>query len=114
MNEAISRRAFLKWGAITGAGLAFEGSFMRHLTYGALPPNSTCALPLDLEPMPTSPFILHPFKDPLPIPKALKRGWQPDPANPNQAKWTVRKARFLGPDDPIRYRRPRSCPAGSP
>jgi len=98
MTKNISRRSFLKWGVLTGAGLAFEGSFMRHLTYGALPPITTCELPNNVEPMPTSPFILRPFRGRLPIPKALKKGWQPNPERPGEARWTVRRARFLGPD----------------
>jgi FtsP/CotA-like multicopper oxidase with cupredoxin domain len=49
------------------------------------------------EPFPTSPFILKPFTDPLPIPSALRAGYrQPDgtltPNSPDA--WTVRESQF--------------------
>ncbi|MGB3210381.1 MAG: multicopper oxidase domain-containing protein [Desulforhopalus sp.] len=97
-NMNLSRRTFLRWGVLTGTALAFEGSFMRHLSYGALPAPTGCDA---VEEMPVSPFIIKPFRQTLPIPKALKRGWQTNPEDPGQDWWTVRKARFLGPDDPI-------------
>ena len=102
MTENISRRSFLRWGVLTGAGLAFEGSFMRHLTYGALLPDTGCVLPLEAEPNPVSPLIIRPFTDKLPIPAAMKPRWRPsaDPTRSAEANWTVRKARFLGPDGP--------------
>ncbi len=112
MKKTIDRRSFLKWGAITGVGLAFEGSFMRHLTYGALPQPTGCTLPSQEEPNPTSPFILHPFRDRLPIPKALKRGWLPNPERPGEANWTVRRARRLGPDTEAGIAGPGVVPPG--
>ncbi|MFL5417257.1 MAG: hypothetical protein ACJ78Y_14740, partial [Myxococcales bacterium] len=57
---------------------------------------TTCGV--GLEPMATSPFIVTPFKDPLPIPKAMRPGWRyPNgtlaaPGDGNA--WTVRKSQF--------------------
>src|SRR6266511_1049939 len=49
------------------------------------------------EAFPTSPFILEPFNDPLPIPTAMKPGYrQPDGTlTPNALDaWTVRTSQF--------------------
>jgi len=60
-----------------------------------------------IEVFPTSPFILNPFSDPLPIPLAMRPGYrQPDGAlTPNSPDaWTVRTSQFGGdrilPPDP--------------
>jgi len=98
MKIHLTRRQFLEWGAICGAGFAFNGSILSDRAFGALPPETACAIQ---EVMPVSPFILHPFNDELPIPKALATGWLPDPTLPaGQEDWTVRRARFLGPESP--------------
>ncbi len=54
-----------------------------------------------IEVFPTSPFILNPFNDPLPIPTALRPGWRRDNGqpggllDPNAADaWTVRTSAF--------------------
>src|SRR5690242_21915657 len=50
-----------------------------------------------IEVFPTSPFILNPFTDPLPIPTAMSPGYrQPDGTlTPNSSDaWTVRKCQF--------------------
>src|SRR3954463_10609857 len=50
------------------------------------------------EPMATSPFIVAPFKDPLPIPQAMRPGWRYPNAtlatatDPNS--WPCRKSQF--------------------
>jgi FtsP/CotA-like multicopper oxidase with cupredoxin domain len=96
MSKGITRRMFIKWGAISGAGLVCSGSMLSGKALGALPPDTACGIQ---ETMPVSPFILNPFRDKLPIPTALRPGWRPDPTLPaGQTPWTVRKARFLGPD----------------
>lgn len=97
MSKDITRRDLLKWGLITGAGVAFSGSLMRGKVFGVLPPPTNCAVQ---EVMPTSPFIVNPFIDPMPVPQALAPGWRPNPLNPSQPTWTVRRARFLGPNMP--------------
>src|SRR5574342_491904 len=51
---------------------------------------NTCQV---IEAFPTSPFILNPFTDPMPIPQAMKPGWrQPDGTlDPSASNaWTVR------------------------
>ena len=98
MSKEITRRVFLKWGAISGAGVTFCGSILRGKAFGALPPDTHRGIQ---EVMPVSPFILSPFRDKLPIPKAMAPGWRPDPTLPSgQTPWTVRRARFLAPNLP--------------
>ena len=106
MNKKnLTRRQFLEWGAICGAGVAFSGSvlgkaFAEVVPPPGLPPETACGIQ---EVMPTSPFIIRPFRDRLPIPKAMAPGWRPDPTLPpdqTQTDWTVRRARFLAPDAP--------------
>ncbi|MFL5278543.1 MAG: multicopper oxidase family protein [Myxococcales bacterium] len=57
---------------------------------------TTCGV--GTEPMATSPFIMTPFKDPLPIPQAMRPGWRypngtlATATDPNS--WTCRKSQF--------------------
>ncbi|MFL5366381.1 MAG: multicopper oxidase family protein [Myxococcales bacterium] len=51
---------------------------------------TTC--PVDVDLYPTSPFILNPFTDPLPIPQALRPGYRnPDGTLATTQAWTVRE-----------------------
>ncbi len=76
-----TRRDVLRYGAMAGAGVMIGRKVLAQ----------TCAdpaQPIDIhhveytgcgvggEPFPKSPFILEPFTQPLPIPKALKPGWR--------------------------------------
>ena len=80
MSKKVSRRKVLKWGAMAGAGVAVSGSVLKSgKAFGALPPDTNCGIQ---EVMPTSPFILRPFRDPLPRPAAYRPGWRPDPTLP--------------------------------
>jgi len=95
----LSRREMLKLGAATGAAGVF-GPAMAQLC-----PTDSTPVPIDQvtftgcgvgnEPMATSPFILTPFVDPLPLPTAMKPGYRrPDgtlaPAGATDA-WSVRQ-----------------------
>jgi FtsP/CotA-like multicopper oxidase with cupredoxin domain len=91
----------LKWGLMTG-GVTLIGS----RAWADLCPTDPPPIPIDQamtacgvggEPFPTSPFILNPFTDPLPVPTALAPGWRrPDGTlDPNAADaWTVRTSAF--------------------
>ena len=81
-KSATTRRTILRLGALGGAGLAFgavQGVVKPSLKSQAwLSPDGAFAATSDalatvlyLELFPTSPLILSPFNDPLPIPKAL-------------------------------------------
>jgi len=58
------------------------------------------------EPMPTSPLILEPFVDPLPIPRTLRPGWRhadgtlAAPGDPSA--WFVRRSTQFGDDTVVR------------
>ena len=81
-RSTIARRTVLRLGALGGAGLAFgavQGVIRPRLGWsGLLSPDGAFAATSDawpavlyLEVFPTSPLILSPFTDPLPVPKAL-------------------------------------------
>ncbi|HZX66557.1 MAG TPA: hypothetical protein VFE76_14245, partial [Myxococcales bacterium] len=57
---------------------------------------TTCGV--GTEPMATSPIIVTPFKDPLPIPQAMRPGWRYPNGTLATAtdanSWTVRKSQF--------------------
>src|SRR3569623_108886 len=80
--DGVSRRSVLKWGAVgtLGAGvvaaqgfgaplLAQQGLLSPDGAFGATP-TAIGDLLLHTEVLPTSPLILNPFSDPLPIPPA--------------------------------------------
>jgi FtsP/CotA-like multicopper oxidase with cupredoxin domain len=97
MSQNITRRELLKWGMMSGAGFIIGERVFRGKALAALPPETGCGIQ---EVMPVSPFIVRPFRDKLPVPKAMAPGWRPDPTDPGKPNWYVRKARFLGPDSP--------------
>jgi len=95
----VARRTVLKWGAIGGAGVALataQGVGVPFLAQkGFLSPDGAFAATAEvlsdgglyIENFPTSPLILSPFTDPLPVPKALHPEPQtliasPDPPGP--------------------------------
>src|SRR5512140_2476074 len=97
LQSALSRRNLL------GLGIASGAALVGRRAWGACPPGFIDQTPMDIalanmgtgvsgEAFPTSPFILNPFNDPLPIPKAMSPGWrQPDGTlTPNATNaWTV-------------------------
>ncbi len=96
-KNQFTRRDVLKYGAATGVAMAGTKAL------GQLCVDSSMIDPFSRisftgcgvggEPFPTSPFILQPYTDPLPIPKALAPGWRrPDGTlDPTAADaWTVR------------------------
>src|SRR5512142_1317490 len=99
----LSRRDLLKYGAATGAAtavgaLGFPGRAAAAACTDTVPTDISkvadtgCALDADL--FPTSPFILNPFTDPLPIPSALRPGYRyPDGtlSGGTPQDWTVRE-----------------------
>ena len=80
----LNRRELLKLGLLSG-GAALVGS-------RALRPTPAFACDVGNEPYPTSPFILSPFTDPLPIPKAYR------PSDPRT--WRDPRTGLLAPPDP--------------
>src|SRR2546423_1083985 len=121
----INRRDLLKWGtaAVVGSSALLRSSFAfaQSRTGPFCPPGNIdppCVGPDAIEAFPTSPFVLHPFTDPLPIPVALRpvpaselAGWsrKPGPGLGQQSSdgtafsthqiWTSK----LGLPDPIIY-----------
>jgi hypothetical protein len=127
-KNATTRRTILRLGALGGAGLAFgavQGVVKPSLKSqawfspdGAFAATSDAlAAALYLELFPTSPLILSPFNDPLPIPKALKpvpksvfSGWA-DPPGPGRGQQnSLRNSQHqiwsstIGSPDPIVYK----------
>lgn len=75
MEGRITRRELLKYGAVGIGGLllpvaAGRGGLLNGGTFG-LRPSGASADSIYIEAFPVSPLILNPFKDPLPIPRAL-------------------------------------------
>src|SRR6187397_2910087 len=82
--RGLPRRTVLRWGALGGAGVALatgQGLGVPFLDQkGFLSPDGAFAATaqvisdggLYIENFPTSPLILSPFTDPLPVPKALR------------------------------------------
>jgi FtsP/CotA-like multicopper oxidase with cupredoxin domain len=125
---AMARRTILRLGALGGAGLAFgavQGVVKPSLKSQAwFSPDGAFAATSDalaavlyLELFPTSPLILNPFSDPLPVPKALKpvpknefttwaeppgpgRGQQNSLRNQQHQIWPTQ----VGQGDPIVYK----------
>jgi FtsP/CotA-like multicopper oxidase with cupredoxin domain len=98
VGRGVSRRTLLRWGAAGGAGAALvaaqgvgpmlskQGLLSADGAFGAT--SIALADLIYLEAFPTSPLILSPFSDLLPVPKALRpvpdaeyRAW-PDPPGP--------------------------------
>ena len=92
----INRRTFLKMAAVATGAIAFGGTTIRP-AFGALPPATGCGIK-EFQPYVTSPFIVTPFIDQLPIPRALAPGYRPVA---EEAPWTCRWSRYLvSPDNP--------------
>ncbi|MFL5299327.1 MAG: twin-arginine translocation signal domain-containing protein, partial [Anaeromyxobacteraceae bacterium] len=104
-NKKMTRRDMLKVTAAGGAATAFAGK-----AYGAVCVDQTpigitapapgggtmdnTGCPVDADLYPVSPFILNPFTDALPVPKAMKPGYRnPDGtlATATQTQWAVRQ-----------------------
>ncbi len=83
----MNRRTFLKIAGATTGAVALGGVAMRN-AFGALPPTTGCGIQ-EFQPYVTSPFIVSPFTDPLPIPTAYAPGYRPVAGEPD---WTVRKS----------------------
>ena len=126
--RATARRTILRLGALGGAGLAFgavQGVIRPRLGgVGLLSPDGAFAATAEdlanqlyLELFPTSPLILSPFTDPLPVPKALApvpkseytswknppgpgRGQQSSLGNQQHQIWSSK----VGYPDPIVYK----------
>ena len=81
--KTLTRRQFLEWGAMCGAGIAYGEIILNNRALAALPLDTQCGIQ---EAMPTSPFIVTPFADTpenqLPILQAMAPGWRPDPTLP--------------------------------
>lgn len=91
----MSRRTFLKMAGVVTSAIAFGGAF--RAAFGQLPPMTDCGIQ---EVFPTSPFIVSPFTDDLPVPLAMPAGWKPDPTIQGaQVDWTVRRSKFLADAD---------------
>src|SRR5512144_1339809 len=89
----LTRRELLKIGAMTGAAAVVGGAAVRPAPVAAQTFPS-CGLPPVPEPYPTSPLILRPLTDPLPIPRAL------GPVDPQiVAKWTNKPGSGIGQQD---------------
>jgi len=96
----LSRRELYQLSLMSGSAALIGAKAARGQTVGcaSLPPmpydidTLTGALPLEV--FPTSPFILHPFTDPLTIPQAMRPGYrQPDGtlATPSSTDWYARQ-----------------------
>ncbi len=91
----MSRRRFLKMAGVATGAIAFGGALRS--VYGQLSefPDTGCGI-IEIQSYVTSPFIVSPFIDDLPIPQAMAPGWRHDPTLPaGQVPWTVRRSRFL-------------------
>jgi|tagenome__1003787_1003787.scaffolds.fasta_scaffold20983076_2 FtsP/CotA-like multicopper oxidase with cupredoxin domain len=99
-----TRRDVLRAGALSGAaGMVTKQAWAQACVDQQPIPISDLSFTgcgVDGEPMATSPFIVQPYKDPLPIPRAMRPGWRyPNgtlaaPGDPNA--WTVRKSVQFG------------------
>jgi FtsP/CotA-like multicopper oxidase with cupredoxin domain len=90
----VTRRDVLKIGAATGAATAIGAIAGRPTPAAAQTVGATCTGLPALEAFPTSPLILNPFTDPLPIPKAAA------PVPPSTvATWTNRPGSGVGQQD---------------
>jgi FtsP/CotA-like multicopper oxidase with cupredoxin domain len=94
-RSGVTRRTFIKSGvAVAGmAGFVLAGAEMKGLVGADTPlTDATTSGPTYIEAFPTSPLIVAPFTDPLPIPKALrpipKSEWQTwaSPPSPDAGK----------------------------
>src|SRR5215831_7024472 len=100
----LSRRELLRLGLMSGG--AALASLRRARSQGLVACTAIPAQPYDIdietgntviEVFPTSPFIIEPFNDPLPVPTAMKPGYrQPDGTlTPGSTDaWTVRTSAF--------------------
>src|SRR5512140_1581207 len=107
----LTRRDLLKYSGAAGAA-----TLVSKKAYGAcvdtipvdIDTASNTGCPVDADFFPTSPLILNPFVDPLPIPQAMRPGWRrPDGtlSGGSPQDWTVRQANgifgnFISPPGP--------------
>lgn len=89
----INRRTFLKMAGIAAGAIAF-GGVTRNVS-GMLPPTTGCGIK-EFQPYVTSPFIVSPFADQLPVPQAMAPGYRPVAG---EAPWTCRWSRYLATSD---------------
>jgi FtsP/CotA-like multicopper oxidase with cupredoxin domain len=92
-----TRRELIKIGAAAGAASVFGRAWGATCPTDQTPVGITTVAetgcPIDADLFPTSPFILNPFTDPLPVPTALKPGYRnPDGtlSGGSPSDWTVR------------------------
>ncbi len=128
LRSGISRRALIRIGAVGAAGLAFTAGRALAEPYlaqqGVLSTNGVFASAataladlIYIEAFPTSPLILNPFTDELPVPKALApipyseySNWGQPPGPGNGQQNSLRNERHqiwpsdIGCPDPIVYR----------
>src|SRR4051812_38217053 len=94
-----TRRDVLKYSGAAGAATLVStkasGQTCADITPMDIETASNTGCPVDADFYPTSPLILNPFVDPLPIPQAMRPGWR----NPDGTlsaggaqDWTVRQA----------------------
>jgi FtsP/CotA-like multicopper oxidase with cupredoxin domain len=106
-----TRRDMLRFGAVTGAATligrnAWADVCVDNEMIDPMSDLEFTGCSVGGEPMATSPFILRPFEDALPIPQTLRPGWRnPDgtvasPRDPNA--WTVRKSMQFGDNTVVR------------
>lgn len=68
----MSRRQMLRTLSVSGGALLGLGALGSKVAYGQIAPDPTGAGSLYIEAFPTSPLILSPFSEPLPVPEPLK------------------------------------------
>lgn len=93
----LNRRQMLRYGlfggaALVGAGLfgpAYAQNCLNDCDDEFLPEPGNCGIN---EVWATSPFIVSPFVDPLPVPKAMKPGFRQPVGAPDVAEWQVRRS----------------------
>src|SRR3954469_4650250 len=91
-----TRRDVLKYSGAAGAATLVSGKASGQSCVDTIPVDietaSNTGCPVDADFFPTSPLILNPFVDPLPIPKALRPGWRnPDGTLSTSQTWAVRQ-----------------------
>src|SRR5450432_3368822 len=98
----LSRRELFQLSLMTGSAALIGAKVARgqSVSCKSLPPMpydiDTLAGAQAIEVFPTSPFILNPFTDPLPIPQAMKPGYrQTDGTLTPKAPWMVRQS-YIG------------------